>query len=100
MFYIYLAAVPIASFLLLTLYYNIFCKELRWNWSSIDLDDISYPDDFIWGTATASHQVEGNCINQWHEFEKGTNNQGSPNITNGQQSGAACEHWERYPEDI
>jgi len=74
--------------------------ELKWNWDSIDTDRINFPDGFIWGTATAAHQVEGNCNNNWSEFEKKTQKDGKPNIKDGQVSGNACEHWERYREDI
>ncbi len=28
-----------------------------------------FPDDFLWGASTASHQVEGNTHNQWTEWE-------------------------------
>ena len=81
----------------------IFClkyKEIHWDWSKINLDYISFPKSFIWGTATASHQVEGNCINNWSEFEKGNKDNGFPNISDSQVSGIACDHWNRYKEDI
>ncbi len=29
-----------------------------------------FPKDFLWGAATASHQVEGNTLNDWSEWEK------------------------------
>lgn len=29
-----------------------------------------YPDDFLWGASTASHQVEGGTHNQWSEWEQ------------------------------
>lgn len=29
-----------------------------------------FPKDFLWGAATASHQVEGNTVNDWSEWEK------------------------------
>ncbi len=49
--------------------------------------------DFIFGTATASHQIEGNNkFNDWWDAEK----------TNKLEfkSGKACDHWNRYKEDI
>ena len=56
---------------------------------------ISFPDDFVWGTATAAHQVEGgNCNNDWWEWE---HNHASPCV---EPSGDAVDHWHRYPEDI
>ena len=29
-----------------------------------------FPEGFLWGSATASHQVEGNTFNNWSEWEK------------------------------
>ena len=81
-------------------YFHFKYPEMRWNWDNISTDKISFPQSFIWGTATAAHQVEGNCTNNWSEFEKGTKDGGQPNIKDNQQSGIACDHWNRYPEDI
>lgn len=54
-----------------------------------------FPEGFLWGTATASHQIEGdNFYNDWWEFEK----QGK--VKNGQVSGKACDSWNRYEEDF
>jgi len=31
---------------------------------------IKFPDNFLWGSATAAHQVEGgNKNNDWYDFE-------------------------------
>ncbi|UCD57459.1 MAG: glycoside hydrolase family 1 protein [Candidatus Hydrogenedentota bacterium] len=54
-----------------------------------------FPDGFMWGTATAAHQVEGNNTNSdfWLlEHTHGTIFQ--------EPSGDACDHFHRYPEDI
>ena len=32
--------------------------------------EASFPADFLWGSATASHQVEGNTVNNWSEWER------------------------------
>lgn len=100
MLYIYLALSCIASILLVTLYFRNRFKELRWNWNDINLNDLTFPENFIWGAATASHQVEGNCTNNWSEFERGENARNAPNIKDNQKSGIACDHWNRYKEDI
>ena len=98
MIIIFLSTLTLLFFL--TIFFNIRYKELRWNWSEIDINKISFPKSFIWGTATASHQVEGNCENNWSEFEKGFKTDGSPNIKDNQISGLTCDHWNRYKEDI
>lgn len=56
-----------------------------------------FPRGFLWGTATAAHQVEGNNKNnnwwQW-EHEEGR-------IINGDKSGLACDWWGgRWKEDF
>jgi len=53
-----------------------------------------FPRGFLWGTATASHQVEGNNTNnQWWKWEQDGH-------TNG-KSGLACDWWGgRWREDF
>ncbi|MCX6056396.1 MAG: glycoside hydrolase family 1 protein [Chloroflexi bacterium] len=56
-----------------------------------------FPRGFLWGTATAAHQVEGNNTNNsWYQWE---NIPGK--ILNGQKSGIACDWWGgRWKEDL
>ena len=56
-----------------------------------------FPRGFLWGTATASHQVEGNNTNNnWWAWE-----QQPGKIINGQKSGLACDWWNgRWREDF
>ena len=55
----------------------------------------SFPEGFVWGTATAAHQVEGGTWNNdWWEFE---HTPGSPTV---EPAGDACDHFWRYPSDI
>jgi beta-glucosidase len=59
------------------------------------VSELDFPDGFIWGTATAAHQVEGDNTNSdWWEFE---NRPGSPCR---EPSGSAIEHYKRYTRDI
>lgn len=54
-----------------------------------------FPDGFLWGAATAAHQVEGDNTNSdWWQWE---HRAGSPVH---EPSGRACEHYTRYAEDI
>jgi beta-glucosidase len=57
----------------------------------------SFPRGFLWGTATSSHQVEGNNTNNtWWDWE---HTQGK--IIYGHQSGLACDWWGgRWREDF
>jgi beta-glucosidase len=55
----------------------------------------SFPAGFVWGTATAAHQVEGsNWNNDWWAWEH------APNTPCEEPSGDACDQWHRYPEDL
>ena len=56
-----------------------------------------FPHGFLWGTATSSHQVEGNnTINNWWAWE-----QRPGKIVNSQKSGLACGWWGgRWREDF
>ncbi len=54
-----------------------------------------FPDKFLWGCATAAHQVEGNNVNSdlWamEHLPKGMFKE---------PSGDACDHYHLYPQDI
>ena len=87
----------ILIYILLLIWFNIIYPELRWDWHSVKIEKIKFPKKFIWGTATASHQVEGNCDNNnWYKWEQSSNEKGEPCIAGSQKSGNACDHWNRY----
>ncbi|HEY5119820.1 MAG TPA: family 1 glycosylhydrolase, partial [Anaerolineales bacterium] len=54
-----------------------------------------FPEGFLWGTATAAHQIEGgNVNNDWWAMEH------DPTSGCVDVSGDACDSFNRYPEDI
>lgn len=56
---------------------------------------LTFPAGFLWGTATAAHQVEGrNFNNDWWAWEQ------AGHIANGDSSRIACDWWERAEEDF
>ncbi|MFW9823951.1 MAG: glycoside hydrolase family 1 protein, partial [Candidatus Thorarchaeota archaeon] len=62
---------------------------------------IQFPKGFLWGTATASYQIEG----AWDADNKGENIwdmvSHTPNkILNGDTGDVACDHYYRYKEDV
>lgn len=62
------------------------------------MSTLKFPDAFLWGTATAAHQVEGaNDNNDWWDWE-----QTPGHIQNGDTSAVACDWWkgERYRGDF
>ena len=87
-------------------WFIIFCMllskpELRWDWEKIKISNMKFPDYFYWGTATASHQVEGNCNNNnWHNWENNQNEKKIFRIKDNQIAGLACDHWNKYQDDI
>lgn len=57
---------------------------------------LSFPEGFLWGTATAAHQVEGgNTNNDWYAWE-----QQPGRIRNEDRAGMACDWWHRAEEDF
>jgi beta-glucosidase len=56
---------------------------------------MNFPEGFLWGTATAAHQVEGNNVNSDNWLMEHV-----PGTIYAQPSGDACDHYHRYPEDI
>jgi beta-glucosidase len=56
---------------------------------------LTFPDGFLWGSATAAHQVEGgNWMNDWWEWEH------RPNSVCAEPSGDTCDHYHRFDEDF
>ncbi len=65
--------------------------EKHIDWDRVNLDDLSFPSNFSWGVATASHQIEGHNQNNWSKFESDRGIE---------ISGAACDHWNRWKTDF
>ena len=58
--------------------------------------DLRFPKGFLWGCATAAHQVEGNNTkNNWWQWE-----QEGGHIKGGDVSGIACDHYNRFDSDF
>jgi len=53
------------------------------------------PSEWVWGVATAAHQIEGgNVNNDWWRFEH------TPGSGTAESSGDACDSWNRGAEDL
>jgi len=60
-----------------------------------DVPSTDFPPGFLWGTATAAHQIEGgNTNNDWWAFEHAP---GTPCV---ESSGDGCDSWRLWPDDI
>ncbi len=62
---------------------------------------MAIPKDFLWGTATASYQIEGGARTEgrgesiWDRFSHTPGK-----VKNGDTGDVACDHLHRYPEDV
>ena len=75
--------------------------NLKFDFNQLKQAPLRFGKDFLWGSATASHQIEGGCANNnWYQFESAVNEQGKPRILNGQKAGLCCDAWNRYKEDV
>jgi len=60
-----------------------------------------FPEGFVWGTSTASYQIEGAVTENgrgpsiWDTFSHTPGR-----VVNGDTGDVACDHYHRYPEDI
>ncbi len=65
------------------------------------MSKLEFPKGFLWGTATASYQIEGSPLEDgagpsiWHRFSHTPGN-----IANGDTGDVACDHYHRYREDV
>ncbi|MEO5566309.1 MAG: GH1 family beta-glucosidase [Luteimonas sp.] len=65
------------------------------------LKDFAFPDGFLWGAATAAHQIEGSPLADgagpsiWTRFAH------TPGMTfNGDTGDVACDHYRRWKDDV
>jgi beta-glucosidase len=62
---------------------------------------LSFPDDFLWGAATAAYQIEGSPLADgagpsiWHRF---CHTPGR--VANGDTGDVACDHYRRWRDDV
>ena len=62
---------------------------------------VKFPEGFLWGTATASYQIEGafdvdgRGVSIWDTFSKTPGK-----VVNGDTGDNACDHYNRFDEDI
>ncbi|BDC34587.1 beta-glucosidase [Candidatus Dependentiae bacterium Noda2021] len=112
-----IASVTLPAAAIAGVYINNAVKQynnaISWNWPSINTHRVNnqpigaffkqhaqqlaaHNETWLWGSGTSAHQVEGGCTNNnWYEFAH------SPEQKNTiVDAGIACDHWNKYPEDI
>lgn len=63
--------------------------------------DLTFPEDFLWGAATASYQIEGagdvdgRSDSIWDTYARTPGR-----VVHGHDGAVACDHYHRYPQDV
>jgi beta-glucosidase len=57
--------------------------------------ELAFPEGFLWGVATAAHQIEGGNVNNDSWAREHDPDSGYP-----ESSGDACDSFHRWPEDV
>lgn len=61
----------------------------------------SFPNGFLFGTATSATQVEGGaCDSDWTRFARETGPSGRRRCHEGDTPDLACDHWQRWRDDV
>lgn len=74
--------------------------NLKMDFNRLKMLPLKFGKDFLWGSATAAHQIEGGCDNNnWYQFESAVDAEGKPKILRGQKAGSCADGWNLYKED-
>ena len=92
-----------STILLVSLLLNMFAFAEDWNWEELDNENLNFPSNFLWGSATAEYQNSGadTCKdNNWATWENSYDDNSNPRIKLNQKSGTSTDYWNLYKEDI
>jgi beta-glucosidase len=66
------------------------------------LPPVTFPKDFLWGSATAGHQIEGDNVHSqnWHDEQQAAFWANDPERKIRAVSGKACDSYRLYREDV
>jgi beta-glucosidase len=85
----------VALWLLACAYFSLAQADEHFSAADLARPLPAWPAGFLWGTATAAHQVEGGNHNDWSRFEEERGR-----IAHDDRSGIAVDHWNRMGEDV
>ena len=91
--------------------FPLYAIEERWNWNAINWKrTITFPANFLWGTADSAFQVEGIISadgsmiqNSWTVWEKQLvhrDGRYEPRFHPDKRAGIACDRWNLYKQDV
>ncbi|MFA6066580.1 MAG: family 1 glycosylhydrolase [Candidatus Babeliaceae bacterium] len=69
-------------------------EEIRWDWATIDTQQLSFPSNFLWGVGVSEYQISGakNCPDSnWATWEKKQKTH---------LSGNACDSWNKRDQMV
>jgi len=89
------AVTVLVSWLGMCLAFSIADPAFSFSAAELSRPPAPLPSDFLWGTATAAHQIEGGNRNDWTRFEEQPGH-----IARGDRSGRAVDHWNRMAADV
>jgi beta-glucosidase len=69
--------------------------------SQSPVQDFAFPENFLWGAATAAHQIEGSPLADGAGASIWTRFAHTPGMTlNGDTGDVACDHYRRWKDDV
>jgi beta-glucosidase len=99
--FLIIALATVALYVIVLFWFRDSNTNLKIDIDKLKRTNLKLDKNFLWGSSTSSHQVEGYCTNNnWYQFESAVDKDGKPKILNGQKAGLACDQWNRYKEDI
>ena len=60
---------------------------------------MSFSKDFLWGAASAAHQIEGAYLEDG-KGPRDTLTQAPGHVAHGENGNVACDHYHHYKEDV
>lgn len=76
------------------------CGGNRGAGEGVNMEGLSFPEDFLWGTASSAYQTEGNNPHtDWYETELKEQKKSPAKRRIKELCDKACDHWKRFEED-
>ena len=97
------AAAGALAVLLFALLFGAACsKRVTFDPAEIERHQMlaNVPPGFLLGVATSAHQIEGGNHNDWTDWERGADADGTPHVVDGATTLRAADSWNLWEEDV